>query len=118
MCEPLKAPGFNLFSRFIAWPLNRYGRFAFSSTGNAHEFASLVFLERRKIAEIWRDRFLVACDLRRARRRDPVDYQLHLNLAVEGQLLRECLEEVDRLRAARSILIGDFQVRMALFKVA
>ena len=118
MCEPLRAPGFNLFSLFIAWPQNRYGRFAFSSTGNAHEFASLIFGERRKIAEIWRDRFLVSLDLKRARRSTPINYQLHLDLAVEGQLLRECLEEVDRLRAARPILIGDVHFRMALFKVA
>jgi hypothetical protein len=109
---------FNLYSRLIFWPANRYGRIYLRSTDHAFEYASLIYLDRRNISQVWADRFLVHLNLRRVRFREPLNYQLHMELVVEGQFLRECLEEVVRLRSSHLDSIRDLKSRVPLSKVA
>lgn len=109
---------FSLFRCFFSWPGNKYGRIHFKNTHDSFLYASLVYLDKRKIAELWADLYKVSRQLSRLKRGPLVNSQRHLDLACEMQFLRECLEEVARLRAESVNLPGDAFPWMPLKKVA
>jgi len=83
---------------FKQWPKDNKGNPIFTSTEDALFYAELISRNGDECFNILRLRFLALFHLQCFNLKHDPDLQEMLDLAVEAQLYRECLEEIRRIR--------------------
>ena len=88
----------NLDEKAKQWPRTKSGEPIFKTTHEALFYANLIYNNKLLINEIDLYRRMARRGLRILRGKPDPDYNILMEIAVKGQLFRECLDEVRRIK--------------------
>lgn len=88
----------NLTEKAEQWPRRRNGEVIFKSTNQAIFYANLIANNKRLVdaIDLWRRQ--ARREVMAERQKTDPNYDKLMETAVKGQLFRECLDEVKRIR--------------------
>jgi len=81
-----------------SWPADLQGKPALKSTNDAIVYATLIYTWPNYIHELKLDQIQNLNQIGMIRSTDPFDLTKLSGLAIQGQYLRECIQEVERLQ--------------------
>lgn len=88
----------NLTEKATQWPRRRSGEVIFKTTNQAIFYANLIAYNKRLVDAIDLYRRQARRDLMAERQKPDPNYDKLMELAVKGQMFRECLDEVKRIK--------------------
>jgi len=88
----------NLTEKAKRWPRRKNGQPIFKTTDQAIFYAHLIANNKRLADEIDHYRHLARQQLKAEREKTDPNYNLLMEIALKGQLFRECLDEVKRIQ--------------------